>query len=126
MLQHVKLRDNNFTLNQVLDIEDQLLRHLNKLSYLEIRSQSSNSEKIIQCPICSDGKEKNCSCSDCTNIGKFNKLLDIAEKTDVYCYNGSEEKNPTETAIYFRDAEKDCETCRTLNKHYGLIAFSGR
>ena len=124
-LQHVYLHDNDLTLNQILDIEDQLLLHVNKLSYLEIK------EKSLKCPICSKGKEKHCNCSDCTNIGKFNKLLGIAHKTDIHCYietieKNTIEKNATDTTTYFRDAEKHCDTCKTLKTHYGLIAFAGR
>ena len=119
-LQHVSLHYNDLTLNQILDIEDQLLRHLNKLSYLEIK------EKSLQCPIWTKEKEKHCNSSDCINIGKFNKLLGIAKNTKVHCYEKNIEKNSTDTATYFRVAEKHCDTCKTLMTHYSFIAFTGR
>ena len=76
-LEHISLQDNGFSLDQLLDIEDQLLSPLNgPMSYLRI------DEKSLKCPFVS-----NVTFSKCGTVQKINNLFNIAKDTDIQCYD---------------------------------------
>ena len=108
---------------------------MNNLLHIEIK------EKALGCPICTEGNETQCHCTNtynCSNIEKLDKLFSLAKRSDIYCFEkiGNTgayiEKNTTDTAKLFKIAKDDCETCTTIKnlnytkrKYYYLIGFAG-
>ena len=124
-LKHVNLHKNDFNLDQILAIEEQLLNPLNSISYLKIREES------LECPVCQSGIEQYCNCNDdgCTTVNKLNNLFNIAQETDIICYldetiNGHTTLKPStinETRKYFTDALQDCQTCMIVDENKSTI-----
>ena len=117
-LKQINLRSNEFSFDQILDIEKQLLSPLNNINYLKI------DEKSLECPVCKNGSEKYCNCSNCTTVAKLNNLFNIAKHTDVNCYLDSLPQSKNETIKYFVDAMEECETCKKLADKSDVITIS--
>ena len=105
----------------MLNIEKQLLSPLNNITYLKI------DEKSLECPVCKNGSEKYCNCSNCSPdelVAKLNKLTNIAKHTDVNCYLDSIQQSKNDTIKYFVDAMEECETCKKLADKSDVITIS--
>ena len=120
-LKQIYLKSNEFSFDQILDIEKQLLSPLNNITYLKIN------EKSLECPVCQNGNEKYCNCSNCgsnSTVAKLNKLTNIAKYTDVNCYLDSRPQSKNDTLKYFVDAMEECETCKKLADKSDVITIS--
>ena len=98
-LKHISLQDNDFSLDQLLDIEDQLLSPLNgPISYLRI------DEKSLKCPFVS-----NVTYSKCGMVQKIDSLFNIAKDTDIQCYDNDGLK------LSYEEFSKSVEKCQIFN-----------
>ena len=75
-LKDINLNKNSFSLDQILDIEDQLLSPLNHISSIKITEES------LDCQLFSD-----VTYSKCGTVQKTDNLLNIAENSIIQCYN---------------------------------------
>ena len=113
---YVNLQTNNFSFDQIMDIEEQVLSPLNNLSYLKIE------EKSLECPVL-----LNMTCSNCTMAKKFNNLFQSAEHTDVQCrknglrLSNNYENNVMETKKIFSEFLEKCESCNEIEGKSLLI-----
>jgi len=74
-LKDINLHENGFSLDQILDIEDQLLSPLNQISSIKI------TEKSLECQLFSK-----VTYSKCDTVRKVNNLFNIAEHSNIQCY----------------------------------------
>ena len=96
-LKDINLHKNNFSLKQILDIEDQFLSPLNQISSIEITDES------LECQLFSD-----VTYSKCGTVRQINYLFNIAENSIIHCYNkGTDEfKNLEDYDDFARSVEK--------------------
>ena len=115
-LKYVNLQTNDFSFDQIIDIEDHLLSPLQNLSYLKIE------EKSLECPVL-----LNMTCSNCTMAKKFNNLFQSAKHTDIQCrknglrLSNNYENNVYETKKIFSEVSEKCESCIEINDRNDLI-----
>jgi len=115
-LKFVNLQTNDFSFDQIMDIEEQVLRPLNNLSYLKIE------EKSLECPVL-----LNVTCSNCTMAKKFNNLFQSTKHTDVQCrknglrLSNNYKNNVNETKKIFLEVLEKCESCNELEGKSLLI-----
>ena len=75
-LKDITLYENDFSLDQLQNIEDELLSPLNQISSIEITDES------LECQLFSD-----VTYSKCGTVQKTDNLLNIAENSIIQCYN---------------------------------------
>ena len=112
-LEHISLQDNGFSLDQLLEIEDQLLSPLNgPISYLRI---NESIEKSLKCPFVS-----NVTYSKCGMVQKIDNLFHIAKDTDIQCYynNGS--------TLPYDEFSKSVEKCQIFNIIEAICITTGK
>ena len=119
-LKFVNLQTNDFSFNQIMDIEEQVLSPLNNLSYLKIE------EKSLACPVL-----LNMTCSNCTLAKKFNNLFQSAKHTDVQCrknglrLSNNYRNNVNETQKIFSELLEKCENCNAIEvKNLLIVSIS--
>ena len=119
-LKHINLQTNDFSLDQILDIEEQLLSPLNNISYLKIDEES------LECPVCKEGREHYCNCSNCTTVAKLSNLFNIATHNDIRCrLDGLDAESVHDTKKYFVDASKNCKACHKKEANQFAIISVG-
>ena len=118
-LKHINLQTNDFSLDQILDIEEQLLSPLNNISYLKIDEES------LECPVCKEGREHYCNCSNCTTVAKLNNLFNIASRSDIRCHLEGVMKSVNGTKTYFDNASKKCKTCQEKEENQFVMTLVG-
>ena len=105
-MKYVNLQTNDFSFDQIMDIQEQVLSPLKNLSYLKI------DEKSLECPVL-----LNMTCSNCTMAKKMNNLFQSAKHTDIQCrknglrQSNNNENNVNETKNIFSEVLEKCESC---------------
>ena len=95
-LKDINLHKNNFSLKQILDIEDHLLSPLNQISSIEIKDES------LECQLFSD-----VTYSKCGTVRQINDLFNIANNSIIHCNKGTDEfKNLEDYDDFARSVEK--------------------
>ena len=119
-LKFINLQTNDFSFDQIIDINERLLSPLRNLSYLKI------DEENFECP-----ELANTTCSNCTMVQKVNSLFEIAKDSDIQCRkNGrklsrNNKDNIHETKKIFSEALHKCQTCREIeSKNFEISSMN--